>query len=212
MRYSYIFLLIAITVFNSSFYIGPSSVPGKVYNFFYLDNSHAKNYQSFTEDMFEMVERKVDSLNHQKDTYLGLYLSNGQKPDFASNYKGAKTIINKLTNGYTIEPNSFFDKSLIFDNVLSADLSYTKEINLHFFVTESYLLNDLMGSNAGLLLNSLPHELQHLLGCDEESVSVVIYYPALSKKIQVQALQKFCNFNTLHKAFPSKIKFQFQPI
>ncbi|MEO7768004.1 MAG: hypothetical protein ABIS01_11280 [Ferruginibacter sp.] len=205
------FLLIAVTVLNSSFYTRKTA-PEKTYNFFYLDNSHSKNYQSFTQEMFDLVDRKVDSLKDHKNAYLGFFLSNGLKPDFASNYKGAKSIINKLNDGYTNEPNSFFDKGLIIDNVLNSDLSYTKGINFHFFVTESFLVNDLLGSNAGVLFNSLPEEMQYLLGCDGDKVSVTIYYPARAQKVQIQTLKNFCNFTSVRKELYSKIKFQFQPI
>ncbi|MEO6548445.1 MAG: hypothetical protein ABIN94_10615 [Ferruginibacter sp.] len=211
MKNSLLLYLIAILIINSSFH-NHSGAPGKIYNFFYIDNSHTKNYQSFSPEMFELVERKVDSLKGVQNSYLGFFLSNGLKPDFASNYKGSKSIINKLTNGYTNVPNSFFDKSLVIDNILNSDLSYTNGINFYFFVTESYLVNDLMGTNAGLLFNSLPGEMKYLLGCEEEKISVTIYYPAASKKVQLPALQKFCDFTSVHNIFRSKIKYHFQPI
>lgn len=200
-------------VFLITSFKSPDLPPVKTYNLFYVDNSYSKNYENFSQDIFEVLERNVDSLKNDKFAVIGFFLSDGPKTDFASNYNGAKDIINRLSNGSTSAPNSFYDRSYIVDLLLTTDLSNIKGVNFNFFLTEAGLLNDyLVGSNAGIFINSLPKEIQFLLGCNEENITVNIYYPASSKKVTSKILESFTKFSDVHSDFASKIKFKFQPI
>jgi len=163
--------------------------------------------------MFGMLDAKMDSIRDAKFSQVGFFLSDGPKTAFAPNYNGAKTFVNQLSNANTNAPNSFYDRSYIIDNLLAVDLSTVKEMNINLFLTEAGMLNDyLSGSNAGIILNSLPRQIQYLLSLSEESITVVIYYPSGSKKVTLSQLESFVNFSNCHDDFASKIKYKIQPI
>lgn len=190
--------------------------PGRTYNLFYVDNSYSKTYENLNQDIFDIIEKKVDSLKNDKLALIGFFVSDGEKEGsakFASNYNGAKYYIGTLSNASTNAPNSFYDRSAIIDNLLTTDHSNIKAVNLNLFLTEAGLLNDyFLGANTGILINTLPKEIQFLLSCNEDNIKVTIYYPASSKKIKLQNLQSFTDFPNKHTEFGSKISFRFQPI
>ena len=189
---------------------------GRTYNLFYVDNSYSKTYENLNQDIFDMIERKVDSLRNDKLALIGFFLSDGEKngsAKFASNFNGAKNYIATLSNASSNAPNSFYDRSALIENLLTTDLSNIKAVNFNLFLTEGGVLNDyLSGANTGILINTLPKQIQFLLSCNEESITVTIYYPASSKKINQQKLQSFTEFPAIHDDFSSKIVFKFIPI
>lgn len=190
--------------------------PGRTYNLFYVDNSYSKTYENLNQDIFDLIERKVDSLKNDRLALIGFFLSDGEKEGsakFAINYNIAKNYISTLSNASSNAPNSFYDRSAIIENLLTTDLSNIKAVKINMFLTEAGLLNDyFLGANTGILINSLPKEIQYLLSCNEENITVTIYYPASSKKIKLQNLQSFTDFPNKHSEFGSKISFVFQPI
>jgi hypothetical protein len=160
----------------------------KTYQLFYVDNSHTRGYESFSPDLLDMLTKKIDSIHENRVDDIALFSSNGPNPDFVGNYKGAKSVVDKLSNGYTAEPYSPFDKSAVIDRVASSDLSGIKKLNVYFFVTEAYLVNDLLKTNTGLLFNILPEELRFLVGCGDEQVNVYVYFPASSTTVKDAAI------------------------
>jgi hypothetical protein len=153
----------------------------KTFHLFYVDNSHTRGFENFSPNLLDLLAKKIDSLHQNRSDDIAFFSSNGQNPDFVGNYKGAKSEIEKLSNGYTEEPYSPFDKANMIDRVAASDLSGVKRLKLYFFVTESYLTNDLLKNNSGMLLNILPAELRLLANCEEDQISVYIFYPASSK-------------------------------
>jgi hypothetical protein len=153
----------------------------KTLHLIYVDNSHARGFENFSPEMLDLVAKKIDSIHQNRNDDISLYASNGQNPDFVGNYKGAKSEVDKLSNGYTAEPYSPFDKTAIIDRIANSDLTGIKRLRLYFFVGESDLTNDLLKTNSGLLLNILPAELRLLTNVDEDQVSVYIFYPATAK-------------------------------
>lgn len=187
----------------------------RTYNIFYVDNSYSKNNANFSQEMFGIVGEKVDSINKIDSRFsaIGFFVANGNKPQFASNYRGAKSIIDGLADGSTDAPNSFEDRSYIIGNLLTTDLSGIRAVTFNMFISEASFLNDFIGGNTpGMFINFLPKQIQFLTSCQEENVRVIIYYPAESKKISQQALRSFVGFPGTHNDFASKIKFEFIPI
>lgn len=212
MKKTSLLLMLVVVVLATSFKI-PDLAPGRTLNLFYVDNSYSKTYEGFGEEMIAIVDKKVDSLKNDKFSNIAFYLSDGAKNSFASNYNGAKIYIQKLSDGSTNAPNTSFDKSSIIDDLLTTDLTNIKNVNINLFITEAGLINDcLVGSNAGILINSFPRELQYLLKCNEEDIRVVLYYPAASTKILKKQLELFTSFGEGYNDFESKITFKFQPI
>lgn len=187
----------------------------RTYNIFYVDNSYSKNNANFGQEMFGIVGDKVDSINKNDSRFsaIGFFVANGNKPQFASNYRTAKSIIDGLADGSTDAPNSFSDRSYIIDNLHKTDLSGIRAVNISMFISEASLLNDfIQGNTPGMFINFLPKEIQMLTSCPEENVRVFIYYPADSKKINQQALRSFVDFSDTHPDFATKIKFDFIPV
>lgn len=204
------FLAILATAFREG-----DPPPGRVYNLFYVDNSYSKVYKNLGGALIETLDRKVDSVKDDRNSSIGLYLSNGLKPDFAVNNRGAKSIINNLSNVNSVsEPKSYFDRNKILESLADVDLSNIKALNLHFFVTEAGLLNDMVGANGmpGLMFNILPRELQLLTACVEDKISVTIYYPAAATKIKREMLESFLKFSAAHPDFASRIRYQVVPL
>lgn len=187
----------------------------RTYNFFYVDNSYSKNFANFSQEIFGIIGGKVDSINQKDSRFspIGFFVSNGNKPRFASNYRGAKSIIDGLADGSADAPNSFEDRSYIIQNLHNTDLSGIRAVTLNMFISEASLLNDFIGGNTpGMFINFLPKEIQFLTSCQEENVKVIIFYPADSKKMGQQALRSFVDFPDSQTDFASKIKFEFIPV
>lgn len=187
----------------------------RTYNIFYVDNSYSKNYENFGQEIFGIIGGKVDSINSNDSRFsaIGFFLANGNSPQFASNYRGAKDFIDRLADGSTDAPNSFGDRSYIIENLLKTDLSGIRSVNINMFISEASLINDFIEGNApGIFINSLPKQIQFLVSCQEENIRVIIYYPAESKKISQQMLRSFVGFSGTHNDFASKIKFEFIPV
>jgi hypothetical protein len=162
--------------------------------------------------MLDVLSAKIDSVHNIRTDAIGLYSSNSEQPDFVGNYKGAKSTVDKMSNGYSPLPYSPFDKATILEKVGGSDLSNITALNLYFFVNESYLGDDLMKTNSGLLLNILPEELRFLLGCDQEKVNVFIFFPASSKTVNEAGVLNFCRLTNMLNGGNSGIKYHVQGI
>lgn len=188
----------------------------RTYNIFYVDNSYSKTYANFGQAMFGILADKVDSINNgsgSRFSATGFFVANGNRPKFASNYRGAKNIIDGLADNSTTSPNSFGDRSFIIESLLTTDLSGIRQITLHLFLSEASLINDFVqGNTPGMFINFLPKEIQLLTSSPEENIKVIIYYPEELKRLDQQVLQSFIGFPLTHSDFESRIKFEFVPV
>jgi len=192
---------------------GPGRHAGpRTYQLFYIDNSHTRGYQNFSPNMLDVLSAKIDSIHWNRNDDIAVFSSNGEQPEFVANFKGAKSVVDKLSNGYTAEPYSPYDKSTLIGQVANTDLSDVKALNIYFFVTESYLTSDLLKTNSGLLFNILPEELRFLLGCDQGKVNVFIYYPAAATSIKESGILGFCRLKSDVDAQGTGIKYHVQGI
>ena len=162
--------------------------------------------------MLDVLSGKIDSVHGNRVDDIAVFSSNGNQPEFFANYKGAKSVVDKLSNGYTAEPYSPYDKSTLIAQVANTDLSDVKALNIYFFVTESYLTSDLLKTNSGLLFNILPEELRFLLGCDQGKVNVFIYYPAAATSVKDSGILTFCRLKNDMNADGTGIKYHVQGI
>ena len=202
-----------LIIFTATSFANPIPPPQKTLHLFYVDNSNSKTYGNFGAEMFSILEASVDSINNDKFATLAFFVANGERTEFASNYRGAKNIISKLSNASANAPNSFFDRSFIVESLLSTDLASIKGVQLHLYLSEASLLSDFIGgNNAGLFINTLPRDLQYLIESSDENIAVNIYYPSESKKIKESQLKSFTEFPNVHKGFASSIKFVCLPL
>ncbi len=203
----------ALIFFIATSFTYPAPPPQKTLHLFYVDNSNSKTYGNFGAEMFNILEARVDSINNDKFGTMAFFVANGERTEFASNYRGAKNIISRLSNASTNAPNSFYDRSFIVESLVSTDLASIKGVQLHLYLSEASLLSDFIGgNNAGFFINSLPKDLQYLIECSDENIAINIYYPSESKKIKEAQLKSFTEFPNVHKGFSSSIKFEILPL
>ena len=114
---------------------------------------------------------------------MAFFIANGNdRPQFASNYKGAKNYIDRLADGSAEAPNSFNDRSYIISELLTTDLSGIRAVTINMFISEASLAGDFIeGNTPGIFINFLPKQIQFLTSCQEQNIRVIIYYPAESK-------------------------------
>lgn len=191
----------------------PVTAEGKSLNIMYVVNSRSVSGLNLTQDMVLLLSNKIDMLAGDPAGRFYFFLSNNVKPETAKDKKGAKAIVQKMADTYFEQPTSSIDKKLLRDILFTADLSNTKSINMHFFVSEYYLKSDLIGDNAGSLLRQFAKELEYKTGCGEENVNVFVYYPKNATSITPELKNNFLNLSANMKGvFESKIKIQFIPV
>jgi hypothetical protein len=185
---------------------------GRTFNLVYVDNGKYTGSSSLSSEMVDLLTNKLQEMQKDKNADLLYFLSNSANPEHTRSVSEALNMSNRLYNTYYIQANSIMDKRLLQQRIFNENLSNIGALNLYFFVTESYLKNDLMGSNAGMMLNFIPRELQLLSKCPEENINIYIYYPKNAQTLDQKALDGFQNFGSNVQGFESKIKFHFLSI
>lgn len=186
---------------------------GKNLNLLYVVNSRTAGGVNITQDMIQLLSRKIELLQGDPAARSFFFMSNNVNPEITKDLKAAKGIVQKMSDTYFEQPSSRIDKKLLREMLFSSDLSNTTGINLHFFVSEYYLRMDLLGDNAGFLLRQFAKELQYKTGCEEENINVFIYYPKTAITITTEIKNNFLQLSTNRKSpFESKLKIQFIPV
>jgi hypothetical protein len=203
---SFVLALLSLCFFSFS---GPGPTAGRTYNLVYVDNSKSTGSLSLNGEMIQAISRKLDSVKADNNASLLFYLSNSLTPELTRSFEGGQKLINKMYNSYYAQPNSVMDKRLLREQLFGENLSGIGAVNINFYVTESYLANDLMGDNSGLMINFLPREIQSISRCDEDKINVYIYYPKNAAGITPARLKSFSEFGKGAAGFDSKIRYHF---
>jgi hypothetical protein len=207
-----LFILAALALI--SFKMPGKNDIGNSYNVIYIDNSGPLNGSaSMSNEMLDLIVKKVDSVKADKSAKLQLFLSNNFNPEHAKTSDGAKKIINKLNTGYTPLPNSASDIEFLKNYVFSDDLSNVQSVNISLFVTEYYLGNDLLGKNSGLLISLFAKEFQYLANIEPDKINVTVYYPKESKPVVTDACTAFKKNMQIEKGgFKNKVHIYFSAL
>lgn len=201
--------LIVLFCLASSFKKIPRA-PKKQLFILYIDNSRDKTKltEGLSDGVYAEISKRIDEILKKPDAAIAFYASN-ERPLTANDAVSAKKIMQNLD--YTIYPNVTKDNAELTDQILNQDLTGIKNINIDFFVTEYFLSKGLMDDNGGLFVNGLPNKLQNYFMNDESDIKVNLYYPAASKSVAKESVNKYFGFQTKFN-IGTKIQYSFTPL
>jgi len=191
----YSLLLILFCVVLTSFK-QPVNVKDKTLYFFYVDYSldKSKSTKPFSDEMLNTLSTKLNDINSLPNAELSFYLSDVQ-PKYTTMVKSAQGFLKNLET--TSLPICKIDNKEVNTKLLEHLNSNIKSVEINLFVTENFLSNELIKSDAGVFLNGLPKKLQTLLNCEESDIKLNIFFPLGSKTVTQDDLKKFFNFQNI---------------
>jgi len=175
----------------------------------YIDNSQRGGSGSgLSVSMMNYIFTKtLDSVNKKdKNIRYLLFISNGDKPYYSSSPDHFETYVNKLTESTCKYPSSLDDKRAIRSIIYQDKLSGFESVVLDFYVTNYYLNQELLNDFPGYMLNFFPKELQYVTKCQDNNITVNIYYPTDGGNKEKNLQQKLVMND---KRFASNIKYNF---
>jgi hypothetical protein len=184
----------------------------KTYHIIYVDNSRSSSGVSLSLDMIDMIQKKVDSIKADPNARVLFFLSNFRNPDVAKTVSSATKLVDRLTSGYSAMPDSRIDKSLLRQQIYNDDLSNIGRVRMHFFLTEAYVRNDLVGSYPGFLLNGLPREMVVATRVTEENTVCNIYVPKAAAGLSALLPKTFAGGLAPEKGFGTRIAYSVQAL
>ena len=166
---------------------------------FYVENSRGANNVALSSEAIEKLETELKKNYKTPSNRFLIYWSNDTKYDYTKKAENSNRLVNSLFERNSRTPNVLLDKdqvrNLIFDN----EFTIKGNITLHFFVTETFLIDYAVQDEPSLLLGLLPREMAFTAGVDESKVTVNIYYNNSQNKLSEEVLKGVNNFNNQSK-------------